>query len=430
MNESRFTPYQSRVLVCLALVNLVNYVDRQVIYPLFPLIARDFSLNYTQLAWLAASFSLVHALGSLPLGWLADRVSRKKVVSYAVLFWSSATFLSGLAASFRALVTARALVGVGEAAYTPAATAIITASFARRLRARVQGVFDTGMFIGGAAGILLGGVIAEHWGWRSAFFVVGVPGLLLALCIYRLPDVARHSQQQLVPVRDLLRIPAFLMMLVSGWFATFTAHVYIIRGPMFVQEYKGFRVQETGLVLGGILIAAGVLGVTAGATIADRLARHFPWGRALAVSCGYLISTPLFILTISTSNRLVLLASFFAGVFFMSWYHGPVTAIVHDLTPERAHATAMAIYYFWVNLTATIPAAWVIGKIADASNLQTGMYVAVCSQAMGGACFLAVSFLIHRHGLHPAEPYQDAPTPYEDAVSLHPVPPIDTTSPA
>ena len=425
MEESRFTPYQVRVLTCLALVNLVNYVDRQVMYPLFPLIARDFSLNYTQLAWLAVSFSLVHALASLPLGWLADRVSRKKGVSYAIFFWSGATFLSGLAGSFRSLVTARALVGVGEAAYTPAATAIITASFTRRLRARVQSVFETGMFIGGALGIALGGIVGAHWGWRAAFFVVGIPGFLLALSILRLPDVVPTRASRLVPVMELLRIPSYLMMLTCGWFSTFAANAYIIWGPMFVQQYKGFSVQETGLLLGGILVVAGVLGVTVGAALADRLSDRFPWGRAVTVTAGFLISTPLLILTIRTNARSVLLTSFCAGCFFMAWYHGPVTAIIHDLTPARAHATAMAVYYFWINLFATIPAAWVIGKIADRYDLMTGMYVAVAAQATAGICFLSVVYLIHRHGLHPAEHPADSQPSASPGFPLQPVPSTD-----
>lgn len=404
MGEPRFTTYQIRILVCLALVNLVNYVDRQVIYPLFPLVARDFSLTYTELGSLAGAFSLVHALGSLPLGWLADRVSRKKVVSYSVFFWSGATFLSGIAGSFRSLVAARALVGVGEAAYTPAGTAMITASFPRSLRARVQGIFDTGMFLGGAGGIALGGIIAAHWGWRSAFFVVGIPGLLLALCLFRLPEVKAVKQERAVPVRDLFRIPAYLMVLISGWFITFASNSYIIWGPTFVQQYKGFNVEETGIILGSLLVASGVLGVAAGAALADRLAGKFVWGRPLTVAMGFLVSCPLLVCAFRAPNRPFLLISFFAGVFFMAWYHGPVTATIHDLTPSRAHSTAMAIYYFWVNLFATLPAAWLTGKVADVYDLQTGMYVAVSSQALGGVCFLGVVYLIHRHGLSaPAE---------------------------
>src|SRR5215470_3585010 len=143
--------YQLRVLVLLVLVNFINYVDRQVVFPLFPLLRGEFHLSYSQLGALATAFTVVLSAGSLPLGILADRTSRKNVIRAGVVFWSLATFCSGLVHSFRALLAARALVGVGEAAYCPAGTAIITATFPRDLRARVQGCFDRGMFAGGAA---------------------------------------------------------------------------------------------------------------------------------------------------------------------------------------------------------------------------------------------------------------------------------------
>src|SRR5512146_390572 len=187
----RFTSYQLRVLLVLALVNFVNYVDRQIVFPLFPLLREQFSLDYRHLALLASAFSIVHALGALPLGMLADRVSRKKVIGYSLFFWSCATFASGLAATYRALLATRALVGIGEAAYAPASQAVITATFPKEVRARVQGIFDTGMFIGGAVGLSLGAVIGEKYGWRPAFFIVGVPGLFLGLSILGLKEAPR-----------------------------------------------------------------------------------------------------------------------------------------------------------------------------------------------------------------------------------------------
>ena len=147
----------------LALINLVNYVDRQAIFPLFPFLRHDFGLTHLQFGSLATAFTIVLSVGSLPLGMLADRTSRRRVVSAGVLFWSAATFLSGLATSFRSLLLARSLVGVGEAAYAPAGAAMVTANFPREMRARVQGVFDIGMFAGGAIGIALGGIMAQYW---------------------------------------------------------------------------------------------------------------------------------------------------------------------------------------------------------------------------------------------------------------------------
>ena len=116
MKVSEFTPTQWRVLLILMLVNFVNYVDRQIIFSLFPFLRRDFGLSYAQLGYLATAFTVVLSLSSLPLGMLADRTSRRGVISAGVLFWSAATFVSGLASSFRTLLIARGLVGVGEAA--------------------------------------------------------------------------------------------------------------------------------------------------------------------------------------------------------------------------------------------------------------------------------------------------------------------------
>ncbi len=419
MNVPRFSSYQSRVLVVLTLINFVNYIDRQVLYPLFPLIAAEFHVGYARLGLLATGFSIVHSFGALALGRLADRASRKKVISYGILFWSGATFLSGLATSFRSLLTARALVGVGEAAYTPAATAMISGSFPRGIRARVQGVFDLGMYLGGAMGLALGGLLADRVGWRPAFFVVGIPGLLLAFSVVRLPEPPPPVREEQVPLRHVLRVPAYVMVLVGGWFLTFAAHSYIAWGPTFVNQYKGFSLAEAGITLGATVVVAGFLGILAGAVLADRLARFFPWGRALTVALGFLVAAPLILMALRMANKTLFVSFFFLGMFFASWYHGPVTAIIHDLIPARAHATAMGVYYFFVNLFGTIPAFWMVGMIADRYSLLTGMYTALAAHVAGGLCFLVVIYFIRRHGLHhPAlAAYRAVETPGEMSPS-------------
>src|SRR5271170_4476108 len=148
MKLSDFSGKQWQVLLILMLVNFVNYVDRQIVFALFPYLRHDFGLTNLQLGALATAFTVVLSLGSVPLGMLADRVSRRAVISAGILFWSGATFFTGLANSFRTLLIARGMVGIGEAAYTPAGAAVITASFPKEVRARVQGAFDIGMFIG------------------------------------------------------------------------------------------------------------------------------------------------------------------------------------------------------------------------------------------------------------------------------------------
>jgi predicted MFS family arabinose efflux permease len=391
-----FDRRQWQVLAVLMLVNFVNYVDRQIIFSLFPALRHDFGLTFAQLGELATAFTVVLALGTLPLALLADRFSRRAVIGAGVLFWSAATFFSGLAGSFRSLLVARGLVGVGEAAYTPAGAAILSSTFPKQVRARVQGAFDVGMFLGGAAGIGLGGIVAQWLGWRPAFFLVGIPGLILGLSAFHLPEPPHRVEEERVPVREMLRIPAYLMILVSGWFSAFAGYAYVAWGPELVQDYKGFSPRQSGLVLGLTIVIAGLGGIMTGAAFSDRLARVTSWGRAAIVPVGFLISAPLIWFALEATHKVEFVALFGVGTFFLAWYHGPTTATIHDLVPERARATALGLYYLLINLFSMALAPYVVGRLADRYTLVIALRAAVAAQVMGGLFFIGVVWLVRR----------------------------------
>ena len=396
-----FSRNQWRALIVLMLVNFVNYVDRQVIFSLFPAIRHDFALSYEQLGYLATAFTVVLSLSTFPLGMVADRFSRRSVISAGVLFWSGATFLSGLAGSFRSLLAARALVGVGEAAYTPAGAAVLSDLFPKDVRARIQGSCDIGMFAGGATGIALGGMMAQSFGWRTAFFFVGIPGLLLGLSAMRLPEPLRDDSEEHMHLRELLRVPAYLAVLVAGWFSSFAGYTYIAWGPDLIQEQKGFTAREAGLALGLTVVLGGALGIAVRAYLSDHIARLRPWGRALIIPIGFVLGAPTILIALHTTGKIPFLLFFGLGAFFMSWYHGPLTATIHDLVPPSGHATALGLYYLFVNLFAMALAPLVIGRAADRFGLINALHIPIAAQLMGGACFRIVVFLIRRHGLHP-----------------------------
>src|SRR5215469_103641 len=400
MRISEFSSDQRKAITILWLVNFVNYVDRQVIFALFPYLRHDFGLRYEQLGYLATAFTVVLSLSTLPLGMLADRFSRRWVISCGVLFWSAATFLSGLAGSFRSLLSARAMVGVGEAAYAPAGTAVLSATFPKELRARIQGLCDIGMFAGGATGIALGGMMAHSFGWRMAFFCVGIPGLLLGLSAMRLPEPVRDRSEAAIQVRELLRVPAYLAVLAAGWFSSFAGYTYIAWGPDLIQEVKGFTVLESAMALGGVVVLGGALGIATGAYFSDRLAKRRPWGRPLIIPIGFLLGGPPIFAALYTSAKVPFLLLFGLGAFFMSWYHGPLTATIHDLIPPSGHATALGLYYLFVNLFAMALAPLVVGRAADHYGLVHALRIPIAAQLMGGACFVLVVFLIRQHGLH------------------------------
>ena len=391
---------QWTVLIILMLINFVNYVDRQIIFSLFPFIRKEFTLDYAQLGMLATAFTVVLSLASLPLGMLADRTSRRLVISSGVLFWSAATFFSGLATSFRTLLLARGLVGVGEAAYTPAGTAVISATFPREVRARVQGTFDLGMFMGGAAGIALGGIVAQWLGWRAAFLIVGVPGLILGLSAFKLPNTPAPSEKERLPLREIFHVPAYLMLLVSASFSSFAGYSYVAWGPDFVQEQKNFSSSESGITLGLTVLLAGGFGILVGASLSDWFSRKRAWGRSAVVPAGFVLAAPCIFYALHATSKPGFIFLFGLGTFFLTWYHGPVTATIHDIIPSQGHATAWGFYSLFINLFAMAMAPWAIGAIADKLGLLAALQSAIVCQLTGGLLFLYVPYFIRRDGLH------------------------------
>lgn len=399
--------YQLRVLAVLALINFVNFADRTVILPLFPLLRVEFALNDTDLAWLQTVLQLVLSAATIPFALLADRISRTRIIAAGVLIWSLATFFSGMAQTFAGLLLARAIVGVGEAAYAPAAQSMISGAFSAAARARAQAVFAAGMLIGGTAGQVIGGVIGDRLGWEPAFFVVGVPGLFLALFVLRVEEPLRGPRYELVPLNHLLRVPAFLALNLSGVLVTFAAVSFITWGPDFVVREKGFSLREAGVALGAVGFLSLVGGVLAGGYVADLLQKRFHYGRILTILCAFAIAAPFTLVAIGAPTKTMVLMGFFIAGFFMSWYHGPVTAVIHDMMPPRAHATSVGVYMFITQLVGGTVGPLAVGRVSDVRSLSAGLYVATGAMVLGALCFLLVIYFIRRDGLrHPVlDPY-------------------------
>jgi len=391
--------YQVRVLAILALINFVNFADRQVIVPLVPLLREALDVTDAQLGSLQTFLLVVLALATIPFGLLADRWSRKHIIAFGVVFWSLATFASGLAHTFMMLLVARALVGVGEAAYAPAAQSMISGAFPEEKRARAQAVFAAGMLLGGAAGQALGGIMGQMQGWQRAFFVVGIPGLILGSAVLRLEEPPREARSELVPVGRLLMVPAYVTLIFSGVLITFAGVSFLTWGIDFMVNWKDFSLREAAVVLATVALVSLVLGVLTGGYVADRLQKRFVYGRILAVAGAFLLAVPFILWALEADEKWMVLTAFFMAGFFMSWYHGPVTAVIHDLVPRRAHATSVGIYMFVTQLVGAF-GPQLVGKISDLHDLQVGLRVAAGVMLAGALSFLLVIYFIRRDGLH------------------------------
>lgn len=394
-----FTLAQARLLAVLALINFVNFADRQVLNPLVPLLRQHFGVSDTWLGSLPMVLLVILALASIPSGYLADRFNEPKIIAAGVLFWSLAAISSGLAPTFFFLFVARGLVGIGEAAYAPAAQSLISDSFPKDNRAMAQAVFASGMILGGVSGLALGGIMGARHGWQHAFIIVGVLGIIPGLSALKIKEPPRRPRSEVVSFWELLRVPAFVAMIAAGICITFSGVSFVVWGIDYAMNYKNFSLKEAALSLAIIALLSSVLGALSGGYFADRLQRRLKYGRILVISCAFLIATPFLLLAIQSDEKWIVLSGFFVAMYFMSWYHGPTTAVLHDLTPQRAHATAIGVYMFATQLLGAL-GPLLIGRISDISDLQIGLQAATAVLVFGALLLLLVIHFVRRDGLH------------------------------
>jgi MFS family permease len=400
-NSNQLTAYQIRLLAVLALINFVNFAARQAVIPLIPLLRDHLHATDSQLGSLQTSLLVVLAAASIPFGFLADRFSRKAIIALGIVFWSVASFAGGLVSSFLFFFIARGMVGLGEAAYAPAAQSMISGAFPVERRALAQAIFASGMLLGGASGQAFGGIIGPRYGWQAVFFLVALAGILPGLALFGLEEPPRGPRSEVVPIFRLLSVPAFVAMIAAGICITFSSVSLLTWGVDFAVTYKDFTLREASVLLALIALLSSVFGVLIGGIVADRVHRSLAYGRILAVAVAFLLAAPFLLLAIQADEKVVVLLGLSVAVFFMSWYHGPVTAVLHDMMPRRAHATSVGVYMFATQLIGGLGPN-VIGRISDLRDMQVALQIAVAVMVCGALLMLFVIHFIRRDGLrHP-----------------------------
>ncbi|MGQ9897511.1 MAG: spinster family MFS transporter [Acidobacteriota bacterium] len=409
-SASRYAWY---VLFILTLVQVVNYVDRQIIPPLLKPIQDELGLSNTAVGFLGTAFMLVHALTAIPLGMLADRMVRRKIIAVGIGFWSLATAGAGLASSYGHLLLARGAVGIGEAAYAPAATSLLSDMFPARMWAKVIGIFNLGLVVGAALGLVLGGVLSEKIGWRACFFVVGLPGLLLTVIVWLFREPPRSHLTEPAKWADMiqvLHIRSFWLVIAGAASVTFAAGALVHFLPKLVTEVYSVPSSEAALRLTPIVIAA-FLGVITGGVVADWLQYRFAAGRALTMAVAFLLGAPFLYWGLYAPTLGQFITAGFIATFFMSFYHGPVAAIVTDLVPPSLRATAIAFYMFAIHILGDMPSPVIVGFLSDViageqasaavmtEALRHSMVLCVVATALSGIIFAGVAPVLRRRAL-------------------------------
>lgn len=388
-------------VIVLTAMNLLNYIDRYVPSAVKPLFQRELGFSDAQTAYPLTAFVLVYMLTSPIFGSLADRWSRKVLIALGVALWSVATAGGALAVGIVSFIVARALVGVGEAAYATIAPSLLSDFYPPSRRNRILTIFYVAIPVGAALGFTLGGLVGNAYGWRAAFLVCGLPGLAaagMALLIREPPrgaldPVPAPAIPSWPEALRVLRASAPYVFAVAGyvavtwagggmadWFAT-----YLVR-------HRSMELSAAAGLTGAATVVGGLAGTLTGGFLADRLARRTrsPY---FALSCLTMIPAAGFaLLALTAHSRLVIGVAILLAQFFMWCYNGPINAIIVNAVPAAMRARAVSMSILSIHLFGDAISPTMIGVISDRTGALFNGMVLIPVMMLVGATIWGVAW--------------------------------------
>ncbi len=360
----------------LFVVSLFNYTDRYMIAILLPNIKQDFGLSDTQMGVLTGvAFTLFYVAVGVPIARLADQRSRKQILIVALSTWSLLTAACGMAQNFIQLAIARMLVGIGEAGSSPPSYSIIADVYPGSRRATAMAVYLAGAPMGILIGFMLGGWVAEHYGWRHALIVVGLPGLVFALLLIGVLKEPKRgaadgiASAQAVPfwrgLAALLKNRTFRHAALGSAFYNALAVIYVNWMPSFFVRSHGMGVQETGVVLALIFGPAQIVGLLAGGYLSDRLSRFDLRWYLRVPAIVMLLAGPVFMLSLSVESATLALVCLGIPLLVGGMQVSPIFAITPSLVDVRMRAVASATLILIINLVSGGIGPVAVGYLSD-----------------------------------------------------------------
>ncbi len=402
-------------LFLLTVVYAFNFIDRQILVILQEPIKQDMGLSDTQLGLLSGfSFALVYVLAGIPIAYLADRGNRRNIIAIALTVWSGMTAISGLAQNYTHLLLARIGVGLGEAGGSPPSHSMISDYYAPEHRGKAMSFYSTGIYIGILFGFALGGILADELGWRMAFFVVGIPGVLFAgvlMLLLKEPvrgnwDVGADKNAK-ASFKETL---SFLMTRKSFWFAALGTAMMSYKSygngnfmPSFLYRLHDMSLSEIGFTLALVSGVAGAVGTFMGGVLADKLGakdkRWYLW----TPMWGAIIALPLGIYVLLTLNTQSLVIALVLSTITSTLYLGPCIAISHALVPPHMRAMTSAVLFFILNMIGLGLGPLITGLLSDWFTAQhgvVGLRYAMLSSYILGSSAIVFFFIAGRHLLN------------------------------
>lgn len=395
-----------RVLALLFAANLLNFFDRTIPAILNEPIRHEWGLDDLRLGIIAAAFTVVYAIAGVPLGRLADRASRKKVMALGIAVWSGFTAANAFAWSFGSFLVARMGVGVGEASYAPASSSLIGDLFPARRRSRALGIFMLGLPLGlMAAFFTVGPMVTAFGDWRAPFVVAALPGLVLAGLMLLVREPARGAAERTAataaaaapvdrPIRRVLGTRTMLWIILSGLtvnFAAYAGNGFLV--PM-IQRYFGLGLTEAAVTTGFVVGVTGLFGLTVGGWLADRIYQRSERGRLVFGAASLVVAAAATAAALASGRASLTL---FAVLFGTGWlaqygYYTSVYPAIQDVVEPRLRATAVAVYFAGMYLLGGAFGPVVVGALSDR--------LAGAAMAAAGAATMTDAF--RAVGLHDA----------------------------
>jgi MFS family permease len=389
----------------LTAINLLNYVDRYLVPPLVPDLEHAMGLTHEQAGWLWPAFMVVYMLTAPVFGAWGDRGSRTRPIAIGVFIWAVATVLSGFARNYHQLFAARALVGVGEAAYVAIAPALLADCFPVNARGRVFAVLNMAIPVGAALGYVLGGLIGQHFGWRAALFVCGAPGIVLAGAVLWLKDPPRGAQEgspatsgthgrtgrlsgPVAVYMSLLRRPPY-MLLVLGY----AAYTFGLGGlgfwmPTFLERVRGIPADQATTGFGAIVVVTGVLGTLVGGWLGDYCLKRSPQGYLWFSGAVTLAAAPVALLALAAPAPALYYPAVVVAELLLFMSTGPINAAIANIVSPLERASAIALSMFAIHLLGDVPSPPLIGHLSDVGSLAHAVLVVPVAVAIGGVVWL------------------------------------------
>jgi MFS transporter, Spinster family, sphingosine-1-phosphate transporter len=384
-------------LTIVTLLNFFNYIDRYVIAAVLPRMQAELNLTNQQAGLLATAFLVAYFLTSPVFGALGDRLSRTRLMAFGVSAWSIATAATGVMRNFIQLMTARSFVGIGEAAYGTISPALLSDYFPREKRGRAFAVFYVAIPVGAAAGYLAGGLIEPALGWRAAFYVVGIPGIVLAMLALTVWDPPRGAAEEtnsstvqpvFVTLRSFVRNFAY-----GGTVLGYAAYTFAVSGlafwmPAYLERVRGMDLAHANLTVASITVVAGLVGTFVGGYLGDFLSTKMNHGQLwiCALSSFAAIIPTWLALTVASARGYT--AWLFIAELLLFLSTGPVNVVIVNVVPVHARSMAMAVSIFTIHLLGDAISPPIIGALADMSGLARAVLIVPLTIALSGVLWL------------------------------------------